>query len=343
MRQRIESEAMGRRWRDGASAGTIRRRESEFAPGRGWCPAEVVRGLKLFGVLMMTLPLLAPKASAEDAAGAVSWQSAALAGAGAHGGSSGAALRGIPPHAPGYLGTLFQDLSDEQAAALHLKSGSGVVVQMVDHDGPAGKAGLEPQDVIVSLNGQEVEGAAAMRRMIRDAGVGADVSLVVLRDGQRMVIHARLAYRGEVEREAMLHMAEVEPEVPPADPSEDGMAADPVAQEPLSRSRRFLMQMLHTTPYTGLIVANMEPQLGEFFGAPAGTGVLVESVAAESPAAVAGLRAGDVILKADAIEIHSTSAWVLRLHRSRGRGMVLVVLRDRREQTKMLTPAGRKP
>ncbi|MGC9200058.1 MAG: PDZ domain-containing protein [Acidobacteriaceae bacterium] len=342
MRQRIESESKGRGWSGGAAAGTIRRLEREFVYGGGWSAARLTRGLMLLG-LVVALLLSAPRVSAESAAGVAVGQSGALQGAGAHGGSSGAAMRGVPPHAPGYLGTLFQDVSEEQAAALHLKSGSGVVVQMVDHDGPAGKAGLEPQDVIVSLNGQEVEGAAAMRKMIRDAGVGADVSLVVLRDGQKMVIHARLAYRGEVEREAMLHMAEVEPDVPPAGSLENGAGTDPAAPEPLSRSRRFLMQMLHTTPYTGLLVANMAPQLGEFFGAPAGVGVLVESVETDSPAAAAGLRAGDVILKADAIEIHSTSAWVLRLHRSRGRGMVLVVLRDRQEQTKMLTPEGRKP
>ncbi len=331
MRQRIEFEGMGQ---GGTTA----------SPGCAAFAARRLLRVAFFGLLAMALPPLTSQAVAEASPKGLLPQSGALRETSAQGASSETSLlRGVPPHAPGYLGTLFQNLSDEQAAALHLKSGYGVVVQMVDHDGPAGKAGLQPQDVIVSLNGQPVEGAEALRRMIRDDGVGADISLLVFRDGQKMVIHAQLAYRGEVEREAMLHMAEELPAVPSADPAADGVAANTVAPEPLSRSRRFLMQMLHTTPFTGMMVANMEPQLGEFFGAPSGIGVLVESVAANSPAASAGLRAGDVILKADSIGIRSTSAWVVRLHRSRGRAMVLVVLRDKRQMTRTLVPRVRKP
>ena len=331
MRQRIELEG-------------IQRGGIHAAPRRAASAQRRLPRMAFFGLLLIAAPLLTSQAPAEGSPKGLLAQSGALRETSAHGASPDTSLlRGVPPHAPGYLGTLFQDLSDEQAAALHLKIGFGVVVRMVDHDGPAGKAGLQPQDVIVSLNGQPVEGAEALRKMIRDDGVGADISLLVFRDGQKMVIHAQLAYRGEVEREAMLHMAEEEPGGPPADPAADGVAPMTAAPEPISRSRRFLMQMLHTTPFTGMMVANMEPQLGEFFGAPSGVGVLVESVEANSPASAAGLRAGDVILKADSIGIRSTSAWIVRLHRSRGRSMVLVVLRDRRQMTRTLVPRVRKP
>ncbi len=331
MRQKIELEG-------------IPRGASHQAPRRFVLTRRRLTRIALFGLTLAALPLLTRPAPAEGSPNRILSQSGALPETSAHGASPETSLlRGVPPHAPGYLGTLFQNLSDQQAAALHVKTGYGVVVRMVDHDGPAGKAGLQPQDVILSLNGQPVEGAEALRRMIREDGVGADISLLVFRDGQKMVIHAQLAYRGEVEREAMLHMAEELPAESSADPGADGVASVTAAPEPLSRSRRFLMQMLHTTPFTGMMVANMEPQLGEFFGAPSGIGVLVESVAANSPAAAAGLRAGDVILKADSIGIRSAGAWVVRLHRSRGRAMVLVVLRDRRQMTRTLVPRLRKP
>lgn len=253
-------------------------------------------------------------------------------------GSHASSSRGTPSHAPGYLGILFEDLSDEHATSLHLKSGRGVEVVMVDHDAPAGKAGLQLHDVIVSLNGQTTASADALRRMIHDAGAGAGISLVVLRGGQQITVNTQLAYRGEVEREAAARMAVADPLVGEDAPVVEGDAVDPVAPDTSPKSRGFLLEMLHTTPFTGLMVESMEPQLAGFFGAPTGVGLLVVTVQPNSPAAAAGLRAGDVILKADSFEVKSTNAWVRRLQARRGRGVALVVLRDKQEQTMMLIP-----
>jgi serine protease Do len=254
------------------------------------------------------------------------------------GGARPASPKGTPAHAPGYLGILFEDLSEEHATSLHVKSGRGVEVVMVDHDAPAGKAGLQLHDVIVSLNGQTTTSADALRRMIHDAGAGAGITLVVLRGGQQITVNTQLAYRGEVEREAAARMAVADPPIGADAPVVEGDAVDPVAPDRSSKSRGFLLEMLHTTPLTGLVLESMEPQLAGFFGAPAGVGLLVVTVQPNSPAAAAGLRAGDVILKADSFEVRSTSAWVRRLHEGRGRGIALVVLRDKQEQTMMLIP-----
>lgn len=289
-------------------------------------------GLALAGVLAMT----ATMAQSESFARTPARQGGSVTGSHAN------PARGVPSHAPGYLGILFQNLSDEQVSALHLKAGRGVEIVMVDHDGPAGKAGLRPHDVIVSLNGQNVTGAEGLRRMIHDAGVGSGVALAVLRSGQQVVVNVQLAYRGEVEREAVARMVAADPPADVDEPGVDGAGegdpADPVAAGTPSKSKSFLLQMLHSTPFTGLMLEGMEPQLAGFFGAPAGVGLLVDTVTPNSPAAAAGLRAGDVILKADSIEVKTTGEWVRRLQVSRGRGIALVVLRDKQVMRMMLIP-----
>jgi S1-C subfamily serine protease len=237
--------------------------------------------------------------------------------------------------AQGYLGIEFHDLSDDQASTLKLKSGRAVEIVMVDHDGPAGKAGLRPHDVIVSMNGQAVAGAESLRKMIHDAGAGAGVSLGVVRGGQQMTVTALLADRADVERAALARMA-----VPVA-PEEEDTPVESFTESPAvvaPKSENFLEMMLHTTPFTGLAMEAMTPQLGGFFGAPVGVGLLVQTVMANSPAAAAGLRAGDVVLRADGVVMKSGAEWMKHLHASRGSAIGLVVLRDKREMTVTLVP-----
>jgi len=236
-----------------------------------------------------------------------------------------------------YLGIVFVDLNEDQITALHVKG--GVEIVQVDHDGPAGKIGLRPHDIIVRLNSQPVSNSEALRRMIHDAGESAPVSLDVLRQNQSLMLIVQLADRGEVVREALKRMA------PPPDPAaEDAMPPMTMGQDfmeqtmPPPAKQSFLASMLHSTPFTGLAMDEMEPQLGAFFGAPQGVGLLVNTVLPNSPAATAGLHAGDILLKADAMSLRSIADWTRYLHATRGRAITLTVLRDKQSQVVTLLP-----
>lgn len=258
------------------------------------------------------------------------------------------------PQRPGYLGIEFHDLTREQAAALHLRDKRGVEVLLVDHDGPAASAGLKPHDLITGLNGHIVASGEALHRMIRDAGAGVEVKLSVFRNGNPITIHTKLANREDVERKAWARVTQGPPPpqgtvitgitefymtgpapVPPA-PAPRAVPAPPPAH-----TQGFIESMLHG-PFTGLMVEAMQPQLGDYFGAPRGQGLLVQSVETASPAASVGLHAGDVILRADNQPVHSASDWSKHLHASKGKPMALDILRDHKPMTLTLQPDTKK-
>src|SRR5208337_4417988 len=162
-----------------------------------------------------------------------------------------------------YLGVDIADVSPERLGELKLKEEHGAEVTMVDQDAPAGKAGLHEHDVIVSLNGTAVESAAQLRRMIKETPPGRVVNLGISRDGQPMTIKVQLA-----DRHKSMTWNPKMPEIPKI----PDMPAMPDFDVPVS------VVIVHSSLRSGLMVENLTPQLGDFFGVKGGKGVLVRSV-----------------------------------------------------------------
>jgi Do/DeqQ family serine protease len=83
-----------------------------------------------------------------------------------------------------YIGASFQPVTPDIAAQLGMRSPRGALIVQVEQNGPADEAGLQPGDVVLEVNGIEVSGPDALNYRLFTAGVGANVSVGVVRRGQ---------------------------------------------------------------------------------------------------------------------------------------------------------------
>jgi hypothetical protein len=100
--------------------------------------------------------------------------------------------------------------------------------------------------------------------------------------------------------------------------------------------------VVHSSMRSGLMVENITPQLGEFFGAKDGKGVLVRSVEKGSRAEKAGFRAGDVIVRVNGQVVHDTSDFSHAIRSTDAGNVSVGIIRDKREQTLTLPLPERK-
>jgi membrane-associated protease RseP (regulator of RpoE activity) len=221
-----------------------------------------------------------------------------------------------------YLGVDTRDITPDRLSELHLKEERGVEITMVDQDAPAGKAGLKERDVILTLNGENVQSVEQLRRMIREIPPGRVVTLGISRDGQPMTVKVALADRKNSFGYSF---------------SENAAALADKARQ----LKNFTLDMdipssivvVHSSARSGLMVENLTPQLSEFFGAKNGSGILVRSVEKGSRADKAGFRAGDVIIKVNGETIHDTGDFTHALRSRKDNSVSVGILRDKKEQT----------
>ena len=227
-----------------------------------------------------------------------------------------------------YLGVDIGDVTSERVSALKLKDEKGVEITTVDQDAPAGKAGLKVHDVILSMNGTAVDSGAQIKRMIHETPAGRVVTLEISRDGQPLTIKVQLGDRRK--QYAWTAPKDFHVEIPP------------IPNMPDIEIPEINVVMTHSSARSGLMVENLTPQLGIFFGVKDGDGVLVRSVEKGSRAEKAGFHAGDVIVKVNDQSVHDTNDFT-RAIRSHGGGTTSVgVVRDKREQNINLTLPDRK-
>jgi serine protease Do len=227
-----------------------------------------------------------------------------------------------------YLGVDTRDITSDRLGPLHLKDERGAEVTMVDQDAPAGKAGVKENDVILTMNGTDVQSVEQLRRMIRETPPGRVVTLGISRDGQMLSIKVEL---GDRKKNFAHDMGPDGKQFKFNMPVMPALPALPDMDLPVS------VVVVHSAARSGLMVENLTPQLGEFFGTKNGQGVLVRSVEKGSRADKAGFRAGDVIVKVNGEPIHDSGDFSHALRSRKDNTASVSFIRDKKEQTVTIT------
>jgi serine protease Do len=235
---------------------------------------------------------------------------------------------------PSFLGIEAREVTPENVKEFKLPAERGIVVGRVAPNSPASKAGLKETDVITEVDGQRVEGSTQFRRMIREIPAGRTVQLTVWRDGHAASLSATLGQAEEMHRRMMnampgsfsFRMPEVEiPEMSEVMPE--------LPDVPSVEWNNGEMMMPALRPRLGIDAEDISGQLGGYFGAPEGEGVLVRSVNAGSPAEKGGLKAGDVITKFNGERIRSLGELREKLSAKSDAKATLSVTRNKSEVT----------
>ena len=219
-----------------------------------------------------------------------------------------------------WLGVETREVTSANAKELKLPSERGVALGRIAPDSPASKSGLRENDVVTEINGQQVEGAMQFRRMIREIPAGRNVQLTVWRDGRTQKINVTLGKSEELRH----NLTRVTPGTPgtfafrmPELPEMPDLPE--VAEIPEMPSMEWGGPMVFAgRPRLGIDAEDLAGQLGSFFGAPDGEGILVRSVNSGSPAEKAGVKAGDVITSLNGERIRTVGDLRQKLAASHG-------------------------
>ncbi len=196
----------------------------------------------------------------------------------------------------GYLGVSAQAVSPTMATAMHLPGPDGALVAEVQKNSPAAAAGVQPGDVITQVGSQPVKDPRDLARIVADIHSGTEQDLTVSRDGQDKTLSVTIA----------------------------ALRDQGGTQEANAEADR--------GPKLGLALAPLDQQARESLNLPDGQrGVVIASVAHNSPAEAAGLQAGDVLESVAGHPVTTTDQAAKALRdgtRASGSAVALRVVRD---------------
>jgi C-terminal processing protease CtpA/Prc len=224
-----------------------------------------------------------------------------------------------------FLGVGAEDISKENMGRYGMREVRGVGVTQVAKDSPAEKAGLKKDDVILRFDGESVTSTRKLTRLVSESSPDQTVRITISRGGGEQEVSATLSKHrmgnvlGASIRDDILKNIEKGWPVIKTDDGDFNVFS-------LGANRRI-----------GVNTQTLSKQLADYFGAKDG-GVLITSVTENSPAAKAGLKAGDVITAVDGEKVDSSGDITRAINKKQEGEISLTVLRDHNTRTVNLTP-----
>ncbi|MEF8822638.1 MAG: DegQ family serine endoprotease [Desulfohalobiaceae bacterium] len=190
----------------------------------------------------------------------------------------------------GWLGVTIQDVDEDTAQALGLSEPRGALVASVKEGDPADKAGIQPGDVILEVNGQTIEGARDLTRIIGQMAPEEEARILLWREGEKKEVTVEVGRRDKQ------------------------LAQDEQEQEPPEAGVQ------------GMRLRQLRPEEARSLGMQSPRGLVITGIQQGSASHQAGLRSGDVILQANGRAVSEVQEFKAVLEQSREKGVVLLLI-----------------
>jgi serine protease Do len=239
----------------------------------------------------------------------------------------------LPPAPPGpfallieggsFLGVYAEDVSKENMSRYGLREVRGIGLTGIVKGSPAEKGGLKKDDVILRFDNETVTSVRKLNRLVGEVAPDHSVRLIISRNGAEQEVAVTIDRRSD--------FSDTTPALMPpgsrvwrwegTEPGKDGF------EFAFGNSRRI-----------GVSTMELTKQLADFFGIADGKGLLVTSVVEDSPAAKAGIKAGDIITAIDGEKVDDAGDLARAINKSKEGEVTLTIMRDKSQHTIKVTP-----
>ena len=170
----------------------------------------------------------------------------------------------------GWMGVSVQDLTPELAKSAHVETLKGALIAEVVKGGPADKAGLRKNDVVIAYRGKEILDSGALRNDVATTPIGQEVKVIILQNGKKQELSVKI---GNLEEATKIFAASIKDRL-------------------------------------GGKVRSLTPKEAEKYGLEANRGIIITSITPKGPLGEVGFEVGDIILEVNGQTIGSLESFV---------------------------------